>query len=48
MNEKEPKEIEVITGDGTELNISEVEKHLDIQKPKQKDKKEIVIPSEKR
>ena len=47
MNENEPKEIEVVTGDGSELNISEVEKHLEIQKPKPKDKKEIVIPGKK-
>lgn len=48
MENKEQKEIKIVSGDGSELNISDVEKHLDIQKPKQKDKKKIVIPGEKK
>lgn len=48
MENNEPKEIKIVSGDGSELNISDVEKHLDIQKPKQKDKKNIVIPGEKK
>ena len=45
-----PKEIEIVTGDGENLNISPVYKHLDIQKPKEKDekKKDIIIPKEKK
>ncbi len=45
-----PKEIEVVTGDGENLDISPVYKHLDIQKPKEKDekKKDIIIPKEKK
>lgn len=45
-----PKEIEVVTGDGENLNISPVYKHLNIQKPKAKDekKKDIIIPEEKK
>lgn len=49
MVEDDSKEIEVIAGDGSELNISDVEKHIDIQSPKQKDsKKEVIIPTEKK
>lgn len=48
MENTEPREIEIVSGNGSELNISDVEKHLDIQKPKQKEKKEIVIPGEKK
>lgn len=45
-----PKEIEIINGDGKELNISPVYEHLSIAKPKTKEekKKEIVIPKEKK
>lgn len=45
-----PKPIEVVNGDGKELEISPVYKHLSIAKPKTKDenKKEIVIPKEKK
>lgn len=41
--EKQPKEIEVVTGDGN-LNISPVYEHLEVEKPKPKDSREIVIP----
>ena len=44
-----PKKIEVINGDGKELNISEVSSHLNIAKPKIEEKKQkIVIPEEKK
>ena len=49
-NENEPKkkEIEVIQGDGDDLNISPVYDHIDIEKPdKEKEKREIIIPEEK-
>ena len=48
----EPKKIEVISGSGKELEISNVSTHLAIAKPKIKDdadkKKEIVIPQVKK
>ena len=49
---EEPKKIEVISGDGKDLEISSVSTHLSIAKPKIKDdadkKKEIVIPQVKK
>lgn len=46
-----PKKIEVVTGNGKDLKISEVSSHLNIAKPKIKNdeekKQEIVIPKEK-
>ena len=44
-----PKKIEVVNGDGKDLEISEVSSHLNIAKPKIEDKKQnIVIPEEKK
>lgn len=42
----ENKEIEIVTGDGTELDFSPVYDHLNAVKPKTKDekKKKIIIP----
>ena len=49
--EDTPKKIEVVNGNGRDLEISEVASHLNIAKPKIKDdeekKQEIVIPKEK-
>ena len=49
---EEPKKIEVVSGDGKELEISDVSTHLSIAKPKIKDsdskKQEIVIPQVKK
>ena len=49
---KEPKKIEVVSGNGKNLNISEVSTHISTLKPKIKDennkKQEIVIPQEKK
>ena len=44
------KKIEVVDGDGTELDISPVYKHLNIAKPKTKDEKDkkIIIHEEKK
>ena len=49
MNEK-PKKIEVINGNGKELDISEVSTHISGLKPKNKENKEqkIVIPEVKK
>ena len=49
MSEKEPKKIEIVSGNGNDLNISPVYDHIDIEKPKEeKEKKKIVIPEEKK
>ena len=47
-----PQKIEVVSGDGKELDISEVSTHLKIGKPKIKNDEEknqkIIIPEEKK
>ena len=47
-----PKKIEVVSGDGKELDISEVSTHLNIGKPKIKNDEEktqkIIIPEAKK
>lgn len=42
------RKIEVINGNGDDLEISPVYDHLDIEKPNTEKKKEIVIPKEKK
>ncbi len=44
------KPIEIVNGDGKDLDISPVYKHLSIQKPKSKEekKKDIIVPKEKK
>ncbi len=48
----EKKELEVVTGDGTNLELSPVFDHLNVAKPKPKDenekKKKIIIPEVKK
>lgn len=39
------KEIEVVNGDGSNLNISAVEDHIANLRPKSSEKKHIVIPT---
>lgn len=49
-DEKEDKkEIEVISGDGSNLEISPVYEHIDAVKPKHRDKKpkDIIVPGQK-
>lgn len=48
--DNEDKKIEIVDGDGSELNISPVYKHLNIAKPKPKDNKDkkVIIPEEKK
>lgn len=46
MDEK--KKIEVVTGDGKDLDISPVYQHLEVEKPKEEKKEHIVIPEEKK
>lgn len=46
--EKESKKIEIVSGNGKNLNISPVYDHIDIEKPKEeKEKKKIIIPNDK-
>ncbi len=46
--EKESKKIEIVSGNGKDLNISPVYDHIDIEKPKEKnEKKKIIIPNDK-
>ncbi len=45
--EEAPKKIEVITGDG-DLDISPVREHLEVEKPKPKEDRTIVIPNVKK
>lgn len=46
--ETEKKDIEIVAGDGTELELSPVFNHLNVAKPKPKEdeskKKKIIIP----
>ena len=41
------KDIKIVSGDGKDLNISPVYDHIDIEKPKEKEKKDIIIPKDK-
>ena len=52
-NKEEKKEIRIVTGDSSDLNISKVSEHLTSMKPKSKEedsknKKNIVIPEVKK
>ena len=48
-NNRKSKNIEVISGDGNDLDISPVSNHIPISKPKiQNNDKKIVIPTEKK
>ena len=50
-DEKEnKKEIEVVSGDGSNLDISPVYEHINAAKPKNRDKKpkNIVVPGQKK
>ncbi len=44
--ENKPKKIEVVAGDG-ELNISPVSRYIEVEKPRPKDNRKIVIPDVK-
>ena len=46
---EDKKKIEIVSGDGKNLNISPVYDHIDIEKPKEKkEKKKIIIPDNKK
>ena len=48
-NQEEPNEIEIVTGDDSELEISTVYEHLNLDKVRKKpDKNNIVIPEVKK
>lgn len=47
---KNKKEIEVVKGDGSNLEISQVYDHINAAKPQTKDKKpkNVIVPNEKK
>ena len=46
-NEEEKRDIDVVSGDGSEIDISPVYDHVILDKPNKKEKKEqIIIPKE--
>lgn len=48
-DEDEKKEIEIVNGDGSEIEISPVYDHIILDKPKKNEKKgNIIIPKEKK
>ena len=48
MNNNEKKKIEIISGNGKNLNISPVYDHINIEKPKkERENKKIIIPEDK-
>ena len=42
------KKIEIVNGNGDDLEISQVYENLDIEKPNTEKKKEIIIPKERK
>lgn len=49
ISDEEKKEIEVVSGDGSEIDISPVYNHIILDKPNKNEKKgNIVIPKEKK
>lgn len=47
-NYEPPKKIEVITDNGKNLNISDVSEYIEVEKPKEEKKENIIIPKEKK
>ena len=45
---KKNKDIEIVTGDVSDLNISHVYDHITLEKQEKKNNEEIVIPKEKK
>ena len=45
---KKNKDIEIVTGDRSDLNISHVYDHITLEKQEKKNNEEIVIPKEKK
>ena len=46
--EKEDKPLEIIEGDGSEINMSPVSNYIISMKPQNKKSKKIIIPEEKK
>lgn len=44
----EKRKIEVVTGNGKDLDISPVYEHLEVEKPKEEKRDNIIIPDEKK
>lgn len=44
---KKENKIEIISGNGKDLDISDVSEYLEVQKPKEEKKENIIIPQEK-
>ncbi len=43
------KKIKIVSGDGKDINISDIKEHLDIEKPEKKvEKEKIIIPNNKK
>ena len=45
---KKNKDIEIVTGDGSDLNISHVYDHITLEKQEKKNNEEIIIHKEKK
>jgi len=49
MNEFEEKNIDIVSGNVNDLNISDVSEYLEVEKPKDDNNKgKIIIPDEKK
>ena len=49
MNSEKKKDIEIVSGNVNDLNISPVYNHINIEKPKEsKNKKKVIIPNDKK
>ena len=42
------KKIEIVSGDGKDLNISPVSEYIEVEKPRKEKKETIIIPEEKK
>jgi len=47
-NEQIQKKIHIVSGDGKDLNISDVSEYIEVEKPKEEKKGNIIIPEEKK
>jgi len=47
-NEEVQKKIHIVSGDGKDLNISDVSEYIEVEKPKEEKKGNIIIPEEKK
>jgi len=47
-NEQIQKKIHIVSGDGKDLNISDVSEYIEVEKPKEEKKGNIIIEEEKK